>query len=690
MRRWLAIVLVCAGSAPQAATVAVFTEPDFPFYIASPDYGPEFAAACLRQAGIECDEVAAAALADPAAFNAAKYRVLVQAYGNSFPVAAADNVRAFHAGGGCILALGGVPFCHPCTLEGGKWVDRIDTLGWNWIGHDRIGTGLWGDAAKVEELAHAAGDPLGLGWLPLPPAPGLVVQFPRPPLTNAEAVAGRPADDPRLLPEDTLTPVVSAFSGGKPAGAPVAIVHHHCPQFRGALDIWAGCTLEPSFTRQQAEQVVVASCAYLLRAAGAVDEEQRRRIVTAAKRRYVAPVSALPPAGAPFILRGPLPAKRLSVLDGTDMDAAELTCTLSLQGIVNRRQPRIYVIGQFQDRDWIEVLGKQGITGEEMASLEALLDRYRNEVAGAVITDPALPDTANIATMLAGLKHALVATPELAARLTLKPVMDLRGRWESGLEAYEWALRELWPKLKPRALACMAPSWAAPRDYLVQFPIFTFWLDCRTDKPLSAEQGSFFERVLASLPPRTAVYGWWQEGDTGGIGEWRGVHVSSQYGKITVCTVGAHNLSVHAGMPLPKPFRQLRPPAGGLDRKVYVSFLISDGDNFGMNLYAVVEAQWRQRMRGRVPVGWGICPTQVELTPALMDYWYRTASPMDEFIAMDGLGYIYPDDYGAAFRDPGAMLDDFLLKRSRSANQKKAQPLRRKAQQNSMTTWSPA
>jgi hypothetical protein len=46
-------------------------------------------------------------------------------------VAALSNLRRFHAEGGSLVALGGVPFCHPCVqdCEAGRWVDKIDELG---------------------------------------------------------------------------------------------------------------------------------------------------------------------------------------------------------------------------------------------------------------------------------------------------------------------------------------------------------------------------------------------------------------------------------------------------------------------------------------------------------------------------------------------------------------------------------
>ena len=68
--RFLLLGLLAVGSVAGAeAPVAIFSEADFPYYIASPDASPEFAAYCLREAGIEAQMVDANGLADADAFN---------------------------------------------------------------------------------------------------------------------------------------------------------------------------------------------------------------------------------------------------------------------------------------------------------------------------------------------------------------------------------------------------------------------------------------------------------------------------------------------------------------------------------------------------------------------------------------------------------------------------------------------
>ncbi|MCX7597704.1 MAG: GxGYxYP family putative glycoside hydrolase [Armatimonadetes bacterium] len=654
----LAVLLACSSNAA-VTRVAIFREPGFPFFISNPEMGPEFAHYCLQEAGIEADMLSADELADPAVFNAQRYRVLVHVYGNTFPLPAYDNLRAFRQAGGSVLALGGVPFCHPCVREDGAWKDRMGQYGWEFVSHEKLGTGLWGDAPDVDELAHAPDDPLGLRWLPVAFAPPGSTQFLRSRVGMEASRAIGYEYDLGLPAEDEVIPVVLAIKDGHAVGAPICIIHHNCQQFKGAVDIWAGTTLGFVLTRQQQEQILVASCAYLLQEVGAMTAERRAEVLAAARKRFVSPAVPTGPPRGSFVFRASRPAKRLQVLDIIGLEPAEQFLALSLQGLVNRQQPRLYVVGDFKDAKWLNLLAQAGHEAAELKSLTAAINAYRGEIAGAIVTDPANPHTVNIATMLAGVERAVIATPELARRHGLRIVADLRGRWRNGLEAYEWALEELWPRLRPQALACMEPTWVAPRDYLIQFPTFVFWLDCAVSQPLSAHQGLFFERLLARFPPHTPIYGWWQHGDDGGIGEYRGVYVSSQYGQVTVCTVGAYNLSVHCGMPVPKALSQRRPAPGSLEAKVYLTFLISDGDNFGANMYSVVAGRWEQKMRGRVPVGWPFCPTQLELTPVIVEHWYRTATEMDEFLCMDGLGYVYPDVYGAALPVPQA-LDEFF------------------------------
>jgi hypothetical protein len=615
---------------------------------------------CLGRAGIGVEYLSAEELGDPARLNIERQRVLAYVYGNTFPHAALANLRRFREAGGCVVAFGGVPFCHPCVLEEGKWVDKIDTLGWEFVSHQQLGTCVWGQAEGVEALTHAPGDPFGLGWLPLPAAPAGIVQFPRPDMgLQASQEAGY--DHPLgLLPEDRVVPVVSAMRDGQAVGHPVCAIEHQCPEFRGAVDVWAGATLSPHLTLQQQEQLIVAATAFVLERVGELTEARADEVRRETRGRYVLPARETPRPFEPFIDRAPEPAQRITVLDVGAMPPGEQLLALSLQGLVNRTQPRIWVISQFQDERWLKRLLGEERERVDCPSLEALLRDFGGAAEGAIVYDPAEPHSVNVATTLAGVRDGLIATRELAERYDLRVLEDLRGQCADPVAAYERALEDCWPALNHRAAACLLPSIPAPRDYLIQHRLFTFWLDAEREFRVPPEQMLFFERLLSRLPKHAAIHGWWQDGDEGGIGEWRGVHVSSQYAKATVCTVGAYNLSALCGEAMPEPPTQQPKTYGSLAPEVYISFIISDGDNFGMNLYSVVGGLWEQPLRGKIPVGWGFCPTQVELTPGPVRYWYETATENDLLFTMDGLGYVYPEVYGSALGDIEGCYGEFL------------------------------
>ena len=131
----------------------------------------------------------------------------------------------------------------------------------------------------------------------------------------------------------------------------------------------------------------------------------------------------------------------------------------SLQGIINRKSPELYVLSRKNTRPqfWLDLLAKDGrwLQGRErkpLPDLGALVKLAGKRLKGAVIWDPAVPASANVATTIAGVHDAVVLSPELAERYLGKwrlPVLkDLRGKFtgaETGSkknDAYRWAIRE--------------------------------------------------------------------------------------------------------------------------------------------------------------------------------------------------------------------------------------------------------
>ncbi|MYW63113.1 hypothetical protein GTY65_03315 [Streptomyces sp. SID8379] len=150
---------------------------------------------------------------------------------------------------------------------------------------------------------------------------------------------------------------------------------------------------------------------------------------------------------------------RLDVADVGALNGDDQLLLTTLQGTVNRGGPRLYF--NFDDgaadRRWLSSTGAS-ITRHDNAL--DLLGRYRDRVRGAILVDPDVPDSVNVATTLAGLKDGVAATAEQADAHGLKTLMDLRGRFDpADVEGvYRWQLDQLFPHCSHALLAGLPPT----------------------------------------------------------------------------------------------------------------------------------------------------------------------------------------------------------------------------------------
>lgn len=138
----------------------------------------------------------------------------------------------------------------------------------------------------------------------------------------------------------------------------------------------------------------------------------------------------------------------------------------SLQGLVNRQQPRLYLDWpQLQEESddvvnqaWLEQLEAKGVQSVDVTSTPFhLIDKYKSDIRGAIIYDTQVPDTINLASTMAGVSNAVLATEELAQRFNLSILEDLRDRFSDKYEVYEHALRNVWPNVTDRLITAIKP-----------------------------------------------------------------------------------------------------------------------------------------------------------------------------------------------------------------------------------------
>ncbi|MBI4661952.1 MAG: hypothetical protein HY735_24280 [Verrucomicrobia bacterium] len=180
-----------------------------------------------------------------------------------------------------------------------------------------------------------------------------------------------------------------------------------------------------------------------------------------------------------------------------------------------------------------------------------------------------------------------------------------------------------------------------------------------------------FENAIRSTGPNQIVVGLWniptwnvsgfeERGKPAGIqNEHELVRLLSHYGKglVTTAERGVANLSYQSGMMMTTNTWRYQPrsqPQASLDSsKVYVTFVISDGDNVGYIQWfdLLTSARWWDDVaRGSVRINWTLTPSLSKMMPGVMSYLFKTTTTNDSFITSDaGYGYMLPRLFGNAY-----------------------------------------
>ncbi len=320
---------------------------------------------------------------------------------------------------------------------------------------------------------------------------------------------------------------------------------------------------------------------------------------------------------------------------------AEMYLFSSLKGLVNKKQPRIfsyegdaYAEGPYT---WLNSLGFQYV--ENKSGNLNTLSKYLSEVSGLVVYDPAQIHTVNLASLLANRKNALVVSPSFLSLLKAPPynlpvVEDLRGKFTSKLHVYQTLYDTYWPEIDHRLLIGLSPTYhkASLREYSVALGAAVIWLD-----PKIAEESALLNKFLASMPAGANYMGWWPE-------EEPGVTRVSAYGLTTIASDYCTNLTFHSGMSRiidPKPM----PAKPVLQNKIYVAFILSDGDNL-QYVEHLMRKLWNNPDRGSVPIGWTLSPAMVDAMPGALNYFHKSSTANDNLISgPSGYGYTYPNNW---------------------------------------------
>jgi hypothetical protein len=385
----------------------------------------------------------------------------------------------------------------------------------------------------------------------------------------------------------------------------------------------------------------------------------------------------------------------------TGMSADERFTAICLQGIANRKGPRVYLnpgdtvrwmqlpidkasnpagsatwaaeisthyksIGDY----WIDDLTKRGICTFQTVSLSDLFIKLSPELSGRIAYG-SVDDDISIAATMAGVKSALPMTDVVYAQLvannksSLKTIFDVRSLYakydpaaSKRISAHQWMVDNVIKDCGTTGAISRNKTYGLDLhdtivdvDMGVEHKWATFDLNYLSeqtrnerDKPdpkfgFALPDAPLIDKVLKRLKPFSPVYGW------GSPDENNTCRRITMDNCVLICG-GCGNGSFYAA--LPRAGGKFRQPGatqaiGTPEKKIYVAFMTNEGDTIknAANLQCLT---WAQPERGTLPVNWGVDPLIYRDFPGLMGYYMATATPNDYFFAATaGWGYTHPE-----------------------------------------------
>ena len=334
------------------------------------------------------------------------------------------------------------------------------------------------------------------------------------------------------------------------------------------------------------------------------------------------------------------PPGHLHVIDRADMNTDEYLMVISLQGVLAQEKPRIYITNsgvQPAYDYWLDkMIESYGVTTESHSDAIELLDLFKDEVTGYILTRIADPEL-NMATSLAGIKGAIVVTRELQSEvdaLGLELVKNVGRFMEPGSEFDDYK-----DEYNNNLLFTAENFIIEMRDLVIA----TRGLIHHETEHV---EGNFFDE--------NEVYEW-VENDSPHIG-WGGVNKPHEEdyvgdpGRKGLFTVPANwmmNLSTFLGLQKDELKQKNVPERPGGEDAHYLAIMMSDGDNVSFVLQGMADDPnyFASPHRGDFPMNWPMPATLIDLAPAGLEWYYENAAG-DYFISGgSGAGYMYPSEY---------------------------------------------
>jgi hypothetical protein len=550
----------------ESASVAIFAEPGFPSLYAPAGLSPELVRGALEAAGISAALVPLATLQDRTVLEPSRYPVVVNVYGGAFPVAAAPALAAFADAGGVLVHVG-APYALGVTrTSSGEWL--------RWV-HAGDASGAGAGLVSPFSLAASTFDlraPVALGSagrefvvVKAASAHGYdAVPWPRYRAgTDALDGTGPWALDARI--SGTLAAGLTAKF--------TPLVHGRFQNARNFALAWkvSGpngerleiCTASSPLLLDGAvadvglhADLIVKSAAFALNERGRID----RAVFDAIRTRAWEPSSSSVPVPrvdvtakheAELFTRRTATAASVHRLALAPLTPGERILAASAQGLLHRDIAKNGVL--FLDASGLAAnslapaIAPDELARAEPIDLAAVLGRVGHR--RAVIVDPELFGSLDLATMAAAVEGALVAYPAAIETHSLEIAVDLRGLFSTYEEMLAWSERSLRPHLDSSLVVLSPPessSWEL-RDLVIAKKAPIIWLPTldQVSVRVSAQAAELDARAfLATLPPLTRVVVGARAGGTSSPG----ARLARSFGSVVHELGAADNASLLGGI----------------------------------------------------------------------------------------------------------------------------------------------
>jgi len=349
-------------------------------------------------------------------------------------------------------------------------------------------------------------------------------------------------------------------------------------------------------------------------------------------------------------------------------DLPDQALLISLQGLVNRTAPRLYLLFG-PNYDWTEVSAllnfyhqERNVDYDTIMSVPDALERFKKYVKGYIVYDQKIRDSIVLSFTLAGIMDGVVVAERqipMMEKLGFKKLADLRGEFEgmNSAQIYKWAFDRYWKYCTHNMLIYlggMEGKYLQPAIADLGVANRAFFYDLCT-KPSCGEEYKFVSYLYSKLKPFSYLFGWHSYAkDT----EHSYVTLASHYALRVEGLNTLPNMSFHRFIKASPGFKFKTNHTNlnnlKVENKVYITLIQSDGLGIGA---------WLRPGRGTIPYAWEVNMYLYQYAPAILEYYYKEATPNDFFIgSLGGPSYMYPKAIPSKYLPTALRMADELMK----------------------------